>query len=77
MTALEAGHAGGTYPTVLSASDEVAIDAFLDGRITFGDIHRVVTATLDRHESTANPSLEEILAADAWARETARGIVER
>lgn len=77
VTALEAGHAGGTYPTVLSASDEVAIDAFLAGRIAFGDIHAVVTATLDRHESTSDPSLEDILAADAWARETAHGIVER
>lgn len=77
VTALEAGHTGGTFPTVLSASDEVAIEAFLDGRITFGDLHGVVTATLDRHESTPEPSLEEILAADAWARETARSIVER
>ena len=77
VTALEAGHAGGTYPTALSASDEVAIEAFLDGRISFGDIHGVVTATLDRHESTSEPSLEEILATDAWARETARSIVER
>ncbi|MDE2803302.1 MAG: 1-deoxy-D-xylulose-5-phosphate reductoisomerase [Chloroflexota bacterium] len=75
VTALEAGHAGGTYPTVLSASDEVAIDAFLGGRISFGDIHGVVTAALDRHESIADPTLDEILAADAWARETARGIV--
>ena len=76
VTALEAGHAGGTYPTVLSASDEVAIDAFLGGRISFGDIHGVVTAALDRHESVADPALDDILAADAWARETARAIVE-
>ena len=77
VTALEAGHAGGTYPTALSASDEVAVELFLNGRIGFGDIHRVVTATLDRHESTAQPSLEDVLAADAWARETARSIVEQ
>ena len=77
VTALEAGHAGGTYPTVLSASDEVAIEAFLDRRISFGDIHGVVTAVLDRHESTAEPSLDDVLAADAWARTTAREVLER
>jgi 1-deoxy-D-xylulose-5-phosphate reductoisomerase len=70
VTALEAGHAGGTYPTVLSASDEVAVDLFLRGRIGFTDIHRLVASTLERHESITRPTLEEILAADEWARQS-------
>lgn len=70
VTALEAGHAGGTYPTVLSAADETAVDLFLRGRIGFTDIHRLVASTLERHESTARPTLEDILSADEWARQS-------
>jgi 1-deoxy-D-xylulose-5-phosphate reductoisomerase len=69
VTALEAGQAGGTYPTVLSAADETAVDLFLRGRIGFNDIHRLVASTLERHESTARPTLEDILAADEWAKQ--------
>jgi 1-deoxy-D-xylulose-5-phosphate reductoisomerase len=76
VTALEAGHAGGTYPTVLSASDEVAVDLFLRGRIGFTDIHRLVASTLERHESITRPTLEEILAADEWARQSVLSATE-
>ena len=69
--ALEAGRQGGTYPAVLSAADEVAVQLFLEGRIGFGDIARIVAEALERHDSTAHPALEDILAADAWAREQA------
>jgi 1-deoxy-D-xylulose-5-phosphate reductoisomerase len=76
VTALEAGHAGGTYPTVLSASDETAVDLFLRGRIGFTDIHRLVASTLERHESTSRPTLEDILAADEWARQAVLSTME-
>ena len=66
--ALEAGRLGGTYPAVLSAADEVAVQRFLDGRIGFGDIHAVVAGVLDRHETGGDASLEAVLAADDWAR---------
>ena len=69
VTALEAGHAGGTYPTVLSASDETAVNLFLQGRIGFADIHRLVASALERHESISRPTLEDILSADEWARQ--------
>jgi len=72
--ALEAGRKGGTYPAVLSAADEVAVDLFLEERIRFVDIARVVEEVLGRHQSIRQPSLEQILAADAWARESALGI---
>lgn len=62
---------GGTMPAVLNASNEVAVDRFLAGRIQFTEIARTVQATMDAHRSAAAPSLEEVLAADAWAREQA------
>jgi len=67
--AVEAGRKGGTYPTVLSAADEVAVELFLEGRIGFLDIGELVEQTLEQHQSTPCPSLEEVLTADAWARE--------
>ena len=76
VTALEAGHAGGTYPAVLSSSDETAVDLFLRGRIGFNDIHRLVAVTLERHESISRPTLEDILSADEWARQAVLSATE-
>ena len=73
--ALEAGRKGGTYPAVLSAADEVAVELFLEGRIGFLDIAKLVEETLGQHRSTPCPTLEEVLTADAWARE--RVMIER
>ena len=70
--ALEAGRRGGTYPAVLSAADEVAVDLFLSRQIGFRDIATLVERVLMQHEGVSHPSLENILAADAWARESAR-----
>jgi 1-deoxy-D-xylulose-5-phosphate reductoisomerase len=69
--AVEAGKSGGTYPAVLCATDEVAVELFFSHRIGFTDIPRVVQETLEQHRSTSRPSLDEILAADKWARECA------
>jgi len=73
--AMQAGEKGGTYPAVLSAADEVAIELFLSKRIRFTDIASLVSRTLDRHEVVNEPSLEEIMAADAWARKTAMATI--
>jgi len=67
--AIEAGRKGGTYPTVLSSADEIAVELFLSGRIRFTDIAHLVERALQQHKSVAQPTLEEILAADTWARE--------
>jgi 1-deoxy-D-xylulose-5-phosphate reductoisomerase len=67
-TALEVGRAGSTYPAVLSAADEEAVHLFLQERIGFGDIHRLVCETVDGHEPWGDGSLEAVLEADAWAR---------
>ena len=69
--AIEAGKRGGTYPAVLCAADEVAVELFLSQEIKFVDIARYVGQTLELHQAIANPSLEEIMAADAWARQKA------
>ena len=69
--AMDVGKSGGTYPAVLCAADEVAVELFLSHRISFTDIAKVVQKTLEQHRTISQPSLEEILAADAWARECA------
>jgi len=62
---------GRTAPTVLNAANEVAVRAFLDGRIGFGEIARVNETVLTKHQTTDASSIENILAADGWARERA------
>ena len=69
--AIEAGRKGGTYPAVLSAADEVAVDLFLSKRIKFTDIAGIVGKTLSEHKQVVSPALEEIISADTWAREEA------
>ena len=67
--ALEAGRRGGTAPAVLAAADEVAVENFLAGYIGFTDIARVIEDTLStRTTAIGNPSLEQVLEADRWAR---------
>ena len=67
--AIEAGKKGGTFPAVLCAADEVAVELFLSQRIGFVDIARFIERTLERHQALAHPGIEEIVAADTWARE--------
>ena len=66
--ARRAGETGGTLPAVLNAANEVAVSAFLDGRITFPQIWETVKAVMDGHTSIAHPDLDAILRADQWAR---------
>ena len=73
-TALDAGRRGRTHPAVLSAADEEAVGLFLQGRIRFTDIPRLVADTLQRHDPVDSPTVEDILAADAWARESLLGL---
>jgi 1-deoxy-D-xylulose-5-phosphate reductoisomerase len=67
--AIEAGKKGDTFPAVLSAADEEAVNLFLDRRIKFGDIARLVSEALDEHIPAGPASLESIAAAEAWARQ--------
>ena len=62
---------GGAAPAVLNAANEVAVAAFLEGRAGFLDIPEVVRATLERHGGAPADTLDDLLAADLRARETA------
>jgi 1-deoxy-D-xylulose-5-phosphate reductoisomerase len=69
--AITAGKEGGTFPAVLCAADEVAVGLFLSQRLGFMGIPRLVKRVLAEHSKVSSPTLEEIIAADAWARERA------
>ena len=69
-----AAQAGGAYPVVLNAANEVAVERFLAGEIRFTDIVALVAETIALHRNQGAASIDEILAADGWARETCRGL---
>jgi 1-deoxy-D-xylulose-5-phosphate reductoisomerase len=73
--ALEAGTAGGTAPTVLNAADEVAVAAFLEGRIPFTGIAAVIERTLEELPARPVTHFEDLFATDAEARERAAASV--
>jgi len=75
--AYDAADVGGTTPAVLNAANEQAVQAFLDEAIRFTDIPMVIGNTVSQHQLVRRPNLGEILAADGWARETARDQVSR
>jgi 1-deoxy-D-xylulose-5-phosphate reductoisomerase len=63
---------GGMAPTVLNAANEVAVAAFLDGKIGFLDIARTVAETLARRPNVPMVSLDDVISVDADARRLAR-----
>lgn len=74
--ARQAGAAGGTHPAVYNAANEVAVDAFHEGRLPFVGIVDTVAEVLQRHqESGGEHTLEGVLAADAWARREAADLL--
>ena len=75
--AYAAGRSGGTAPAWLSAANEVAVDAFLDGRLTWPGIAEVVEAALEQWDGTPASSLDAVLGADRAAREVAARLVGR
>jgi len=70
--ARRAGEIGGTLPAVLNAANEVAVEAFVNHKISFLQITETVQRTMDAHKVVPQATLEQILEADAWARATAR-----
>jgi 1-deoxy-D-xylulose-5-phosphate reductoisomerase len=70
--AYRAGERGGSFPTVLNAANEEAVARFLRGELAFVDIARLIADVLDAHAGRDDPTLAEVLAADAWARAEAR-----
>ena len=71
--ARRAGETGGTLPAVMNAANEIAVAAFLDRKVRFPEIWRIVEEVMDRHMPVAHPDLDAILGADQWARTQAQG----
>ncbi len=68
---------GGTLPAVLNAADEVAVEAFLSGRIRFTQIYEVVSEVVSGHSPVAYSTVEEVLKADQWARDHAHALIDQ
>lgn len=68
--AYEAGKRKGTLPAVLNAANEEAIKLFLKGKINFIQLSQKIKEVMDKHQTKENPTLEDILAADKFARES-------
>lgn len=67
---------GGTMPAVLNAANEVAVAAFLAGRIGFREIHRIIDRTMQRHQTTHAKNVDDVIDTDRWAREVASAYVD-
>jgi 1-deoxy-D-xylulose-5-phosphate reductoisomerase len=65
---------GGTMPAVLNAANEIAVAAFLERRIGFREIHRIIDRTMQCHTPRRVKAVEEILEVDRWAREKAMSV---
>lgn len=75
--ALAAARTGGITPAVLSAADEIAVDAFLNGQIKFTDISKLIYTVLRKSPSTGGvATINQALEADQWARETALAVLQ-
>jgi len=68
---------GETMPAILNASNEVAVNAFLDGAIKFTEIPLLIQRVMEDHDVNPVHTIEDILKADYWARERAKAIIER
>ncbi|RNC67905.1 MAG: 1-deoxy-D-xylulose-5-phosphate reductoisomerase [Desulfuromonadales bacterium] len=73
--AYDALASGESMPAVMNAANEVAVEAFLKGRICFTDIASFIARTMDAHDSRALVSIEDVLSADLWARGTTRALL--
>ena len=67
--AISAGKKGGSAPTVLNAANEWAVDKFLNKKIGFTDIPRLIGLAIENHQFNENPSLEDILSLKQWTEE--------
>jgi 1-deoxy-D-xylulose-5-phosphate reductoisomerase len=73
--AYDALREGGTMPATMSAANEVAVAAFLERRIGFMDIPRIIAKTMEAHATQPASSIEVVLEADKWARQRAQSLI--
>jgi 1-deoxy-D-xylulose-5-phosphate reductoisomerase len=69
--AVKAAKTGGTAPTALCAADEIAVDLFLNRKIKFTGIARIVAGVMTAHQNIGEPTLDDIINIDRWARDIA------
>jgi 1-deoxy-D-xylulose-5-phosphate reductoisomerase len=67
--AYRAAEIGGTLPAVMNAANEIAVEAFLNHRISFTQIPEIIRIVMQGHETTDNPDIERLMDADRWSRE--------
>jgi 1-deoxy-D-xylulose-5-phosphate reductoisomerase len=72
--AYQALRGGGSLPVVLNSANEVAVEAFLEGKLGFTSIPRVIERTMDAHDPIGVETLDDVRGADGWARDQARRI---
>ena len=75
--AKEAGEMGGTMPTVFNSADEVAVSMFMKGKLSYLGISDMIAKAMNEHKNIVNPTLNEILETDKWAREFVASKIER
>ncbi|WP_293736773.1 1-deoxy-D-xylulose-5-phosphate reductoisomerase [uncultured Phascolarctobacterium sp.] len=74
--AVDCGKAGGTLPCAFNAANEEAVNAFLHDKIKYLDIPYITAAVTQAHDNVAEPQIEDIEQADAWARAEAQRVIE-
>lgn len=75
--AYECGKSGGTYPTVLNASNEVAVNEFIKGKIKFTEIYKVISNVLDIHNNNVEPTIKDIINVDISTRKISLEIINK
>lgn len=70
-----AAKTGGSLPAVMNAANEICVDSFLKGAISFARIPEIVEQVMEKHKILHNPTLEDILSCDSEAREFAGGLI--
>ena len=73
--AYEAGKEGGSYPAVLNAANEIAVDKFLNKKIKFVEIPKIIRKAINAHQKVDNPTIDQIIEIDQWAREFVKEVV--
>ncbi len=74
--ALSAGKIGKSMPAILNGADEIAVNAFLEGKIGFLEIPQLVEKTMEKHETFPIDSIDQAMEADQWAKSRATEILE-
>jgi len=74
--AFRAAKIGSSMPAVLNAANEIAVESFLDGKIAFLDIPELIDKSMEAHQPHHVKTIEMVMAADRWARKTARGLLK-